>query len=196
MPAWGYVLIAIGALVLVGVAAFWLFAQRRSRRLQSTFSSEYDRTVSAKDDRREAERELMTRVKRRQELEIVPLSPAARERYAERWRRTQAEFVDSPELALRDASALLDEVMSERGYPVADFEEQAGVVSVDHADVVENYRAAHEVSLAAAEGEASTEEMRRAMRHYRSLFEDLLGEAAEAARAPREATAATEEVPR
>jgi hypothetical protein len=117
----------------------------------------------------------------------VPLSEGARERYAEQWRATQAEFVDAPERAVRDANGLVEEVMAERGYPIADFEEQAAVISVDHGDVVQNYRAAHSISAAAADGKASTEDLRRAMRHYRSLFEDLLGQAVDTAAAqPRE----------
>jgi hypothetical protein len=177
MPAWAIAVIAVAAALVIGGVAAWAFMQRRSKRLRSTFASEYDRTLASTGGRREAERELLERQKQRDELEIRPLSPGARERYLERWERTQSEFVDSPETALRDANTLVEDVMAERGYPVQDFEQQAAVISVDHADVVENYRTAHAISIAAAGGEASTEEMRRALRHYRSLFEDLLEEA-------------------
>jgi hypothetical protein len=192
MPAWAIAVIVVAAVIVIGAVAAWAFMQRRSSRLRSTFSSEYDRTVADTGGRREAEKELLDREKKRRELDIVPLSTAARDRYLEQWRRTQAEFVDSPEAALRNANALVEDVMDERGYPVDDFEEQAAVISVDHAGVVENYRVAHEISLAAAKGEASTEEMRRGMRHYRSLFEDLLEEAVERGRSTQTETEARE----
>jgi len=177
MPTWAYVIIAVAVIVAVLLVAGALLMRRRSHRLQSTFDSEYDRTLAKTGRRRRAEHELLDREKRRERLDIRPLSAASRERYAEEWRQTQADFVDSPEAAVREANTLVENVMSERGYPVTDFEEQAAVISVDHAGVVENYRSAHEISVAAGEGEASTEDLRRAMRNYRSLFEDLLGEA-------------------
>lgn len=176
MPIWGYVIIAVAVALAIVAAAAWLMGtRRRSDRLRSRFSSEYDRAVAESGSRKDAERDLAAREQRRERLHIVPLTSAARERYARRWRDTQSEFVDSPQNALRNASALLDEVMNERGYPVHDFEQQAADVSVDHPDVVEHYRAAHEISTAAEDGGgASTEDLRRAMRHYRMLFEDLL----------------------
>jgi hypothetical protein len=177
MPTWAYVLIAVGAAaVVVAAVAAWALTRRRTGRLRSTFASEYDRTVAESGSRREAERELAEREKRREELVIVPLSTAARERFAARWQQTQSDFVDSPQTAVRDANALVEEVMQERGYSVENFDEQAAVVSVDHPDVVENYRTAHAVSVSASDGGASTEDLRRAMRHYRALFEELLGE--------------------
>jgi len=193
MPTWAYVIIGVAAaLAVLGVAA-WALAQRRSARLRSTFASEYDRTVADAGGRRRAEHELLEREERRKELVIVPLSTNARERYSDQWRATQAEFVDAPERAVREANGLVEEVMAERGYPVSDFEEQAAVISVDHGDVVENYRAAHSISAAAEDGRASTEDLRQAMRHYRSLFEDLLGEAVDTAAAPSRDTEAVQQ---
>jgi hypothetical protein len=176
MPSWAYVIIAIAAVAAVLLAAGVLLMRRRSQRLRSTFESEYDRTLAKTGDRRRAEHELLDREKHRERLDIRPLPAAARDRYAKEWRQTQADFVDSPQAAVRDANALVEHVMSDRGYPVRDFDEQAAVISVDHPDVVENYRSAHDIALAAADGEASTEDLRQAMRHYRSLFEDLLAE--------------------
>jgi hypothetical protein len=176
MPTWAYVIIALAVVTAVVLAAGALLMRRRSARLRSTFESEYDRTVARSGGRRQAEHELLDREKRRERLDIRPLSAASRERYTEEWRQTQADFVDSPEGAVREANTLVENVMNERGYPVTEFEDQAAVISVDHPDVVQNYRAAHEISVAAGDGEASTEDLRRAMRHYRSLFEDLLGE--------------------
>jgi hypothetical protein len=132
--------------------------------------------------RRRAESELAERERRREYLEIVPLEPAARERYAEAWRDTQARFVDSPEQAIREADHLVTEVMRERGYPMEDFDQRAADVSVDHPNVTENYRAAHATSLANDQGEASTEDLRQAMVHYRALFVELLEQPGEEAR--------------
>src|SRR5262249_36808090 len=142
MPTWVYILIALAAATAVLIACASILVSRRSHRLRSTFSSEYDRAVTETGGKRRAERELLDREKRRDTLEITPLSAAARDRYAERWLQTQTDFVDSPDTAVRNANALVEAVMSERGYPIANFEEQAAVISVDHADVVEKYRSA------------------------------------------------------
>src|SRR6185369_14201982 len=130
-------------------------------------------------DQRAAEAELRERVERRRSYDIRELEPAARERYAERWRVTQARFVDQPASTLADADELVNEVMRERGYPVDDFETQAADVSVDHPGVVEHYRQAHAVR---ASDETSTEELREAFVHYRALFAELLGDERETTR--------------
>src|ERR687884_55880 len=119
---------------------------------------------------------LRARQKRRDELDVKPLDPAARERYAEEWQATQARFVDDPGGAITEADVLIQRVMRERGYPVEDFEQRAADVSVDHPDVVNNYRAAHGISIAHERERATTEDLRVAMQHYRSLFDELLGE--------------------
>src|ERR671930_419354 len=109
MPVWAYVIIGVAAaVVLIGLAAVAVM-QRRSRRLRSSFQTEYDRTVRGAGSRREAERELREREKRREDLDIVPLSAAAREHYAERWERVQSAFVDAPVEAVHDADVLLGE---------------------------------------------------------------------------------------
>ncbi len=175
MPVWVWILIAVGAAVILGAAAWQVAARRRTARLRGRFGPEYDRTIERRRGRRsDAESELAERERRREELRIRPLSPASRERYSESWHDVQAEFVDDPSAAIRRADALVIEVMRERGYPTDDFEQRAADVSVDHPDVVENYRAAHEIARASARGEASTEDLRQAMTHYRALFEDLL----------------------
>jgi hypothetical protein len=66
--------------------------------------------------------------------------------------------------------------MRERGYPVDDFEQQSALVSVDHPDVVTNYREGHTIYLSFDRGDASTEDLRQAMHHYRALFDELLTE--------------------
>jgi len=161
--------------ILVLVALGLLVGRRpRSQQLQERFGPEYERTVTETGDRLAAESDLLDRQARREHLHIVPLEPAARERYLEEWHRTQALFVDSPAEATREADRLIVDVMRERGYPVEDFEQRAADVSVDHPQVVDDYRAARAVSTANERGEASTEDLRQALVHYRSLFEELL----------------------
>jgi hypothetical protein len=166
------IIVVLVVLVLVGVAL--MVPTMRRRRLQEQFGPEYERTVDTAGDRREAERELHEREQRRKELEIRPLGPAARDGFAQRWRATQERFVDEPTVAVGDADVLVQEVMRERGYPVGDFEQQARDVSVDHAGVVSEYHAAHEISVRNERGQASTEDLREAMVHYRALFTELL----------------------
>jgi len=170
------VILAIVAIALI-VVALLLMRQRRSQQLQEGFGPEYDRTVEERGgDRREAEAELRERRERREQFEVRDLEPAARDRYADRWRTAQRRFVDEPAPAVGEADALVMEVMRDRGYPVADeFDQRAADVSVDHPQVVEHYRAAHEISGRATAGEASTEDLRQAMVHFRALFVELLG---------------------
>ena len=150
--------------------------QRRSQQLQEGFGPEYGRALADHGDRREAESELRERRERHEQLEIRELEPEARERYSERWRGAQSTFVDQPMAAVGEADALVSEVMSERGYPVEDdFDRRAADISVEHPVVVENYRSAHEISRRAAGNEASTEDLRQAMIHFRALFKELLG---------------------
>ena len=169
-----WVLVGVVVVLLV-VIALLLARQQRSRQLKQGFGPEYQRTVAQHGDQRSAEKELMDRRRRVEKFEIRPLDPAARERYTERWRATQRDFVDEPVAAVGDAHTLVQEVMRERGYPVEDdFEQRAADISVDHPNLVENYRAAHQISLEARNGQASTEQLRQSMVHFRALFEDLL----------------------
>jgi FtsZ-interacting cell division protein ZipA len=175
------VIVAIVLIALV-VGALVLARQRRSQQLQEGFGPEYERTVSERGDRKQGEAELLERRKRHDRFEIRDLDPAARDRYADRWRSAQRRFVDEPGPAVGEADALVMEVMRDRGYPVADeFEQRAADVSVDHPQVVEHYRAAHHISGRATTSEASTEDLRQAMVHFRALFVELLGDAAEPA---------------
>jgi hypothetical protein len=179
MPAWAWVLIVIVAVIVVAAALAGTMMRRRSSHLQSTFGPEYDRTLEQSGSRREAESELAEREKRRKQLDIHPLSAEARDAYAERWRQASAGFVDSPASAVSQADTLVIEVMRDRGYPMDDFEQRAADVSVDHPEVVERYREGHRLSLLAARGSASTEDLRQAMQHYRGLFDELLQPAAD-----------------
>jgi hypothetical protein len=164
-----WLLVAV-IVVLVCVVGVLLYRQRRSAQLREGFGPEYDRVVE-RHGSREGEAELRERFDRRRSYDIRPLDPEARDRYAERWRQTQAQFVDQPANALADADRLVGEVMRERGYPVEDFDQQADDVSVDHPHVVEHYRKAHAIQSGR---EASTEDLRQALVHYRALFDELL----------------------
>jgi hypothetical protein len=170
----GLLIAILVVLVLLALLAFFAGRQRRSRRLQDKFGPEYERTVEHAGDRRAAEAELLERAERRQRLDIVPLDPEARTRYLEAWRNTQAQFVDEPAEATREADRLVTSVMRDRGYPVDDFEQRAADISVDHPQVVDDYRAAHAIAAANDRSEANTEDLRQALVHYRSLFEELL----------------------
>jgi hypothetical protein len=174
MPAWAWIIIAVAVVVALGLLLWAGMRGRRSRQLQDRFGPEYDRTVESEGGRRQAEVELDARRKRREQLDIRPLDPGSRQRYEEEWAGTQARFVDSPAEAVREADVLVIQVMRERGYPVDNFEQRSSDVSVDHPNVVENYRAAHEISLANDQGQAGTEDLRQAMVHYRALFQDLM----------------------
>jgi hypothetical protein len=179
MPSWVWVLIAIAVVVVLAVVLWQALARRRTGRLQQQFGPEYDRTVGSADSKRDAEAELQAREERRQQLEIRPLSQAARDRYAQSWQSVQAQFVDDPRGAVAAADSLIQSVMAERGYPIEDFEHRAADVSVDHPQVVENYRHGHQLAQASAGGSDSTEDLRQAMRHYRALFEELVEPAAD-----------------
>jgi hypothetical protein len=174
MPAWGWVLIAVGAVLLVAVVAWRALAARRTTKLRDHFGPEYDRTVDRTKSRRQAESALTAREKRREELQIRPLTAAASARYDAQWTEIQARFVDAPQAAVAAADALIQDVMRERGYPVADFEQRADDVSVDHPQVVENYREGHRLAERSAVGKGTTEDLRLAMRHYRALFTELV----------------------
>ena len=169
------ILIAVGvAVVAIIVIAFFLMRKRRSQQLRERFGPEYDRVLKKGGEVRRAENVLDIRAKRREKFELRPLSAAARADFAEHWRTVQSQFVDDPRGSVSRADQLVSEVMAERGYPMADFEQRAADISVDHPVVVENYRAAHDIALRHSRGEASTEDLRRAMVHYRSLFDELL----------------------
>jgi hypothetical protein len=174
MDAWVWILIVLALLAVVAVVGWIAIGKRRTAQLQEGFGPEYERTVRERGDRGKAEADLRERRERREELEIRPLSPAASERYSEEWRAVQARFVDEPVDAVGQADRLVTEVMRERGYPMDDFERQADVVSVDHPQVVQDYREGHAIYEAYDHGDASTEDLRQAMVHYRALFEDLL----------------------
>ena len=171
-----WVLIAI---VLIGAIAFITLSRVRSQRLRERFGPEYERTVHSEGTVRKAEAALEARTRRVQALHVHPLSPSDATRFDTAWSAIQARFVDDPRGAVTEADRLVGEVMSTRGYPVGEFEQRVADISVDHPEVVMNYRAAREIALQHSEGKASTEDLRQAMVHYRALFRDLLQTAKE-----------------
>jgi hypothetical protein len=170
-----WVLVILG--IIVAAVVIWLLVrQARTRRLQRSFGPEYDRTMSRTGDRGATESDLRERSERVRQLDIRPLSQPDHDRFASEWTKVQAEFVDTPTEAVSDADDLIQEVMSRRGYPMQDFDRRAADISVEHPDVVENYRSAHSIAVKETHhpGDADTEALRKAMVYYRSLFDELL----------------------
>jgi hypothetical protein len=177
------IICSVIVIAVVVIAAMSFGRKRHSAKLRSQFGKkEYDRAVEAGDSRRKAEAGLDKRTDRVEGLHIRALGPNDRARYLESWSKVQARFVDSPGGAVTEADQLLGDVMATRGYPVSDFEQRAADISVDYPLVLENYRLAHGIALRQTTGKASTEELRQAMIHYRTLFDELVG-APELARA-------------
>jgi hypothetical protein len=161
---------------LAGIATLIFLRKRKTERLRTRFGPEYARAVQDSGNRRQGEAGLQEREKRVESFAIRPLAPTDRERYIASWRKVQAQFVDDPKSSVTEADRLLGDVMSTRGYSVSDFEQRSADISVNHPLVVENYRAAHEIAVRHARGQASTEDLRQAMIHYRTLFDELVGE--------------------
>jgi len=175
MPIWLWILIAIAvvvAVVAVIVATSMVSFRVRTKRLKQHYGSEYERLVSEKGGEKGAVRELTTRERKHDKLDIVPLTPSALSEFTARWQEVQAGFVDNPATAVGVADRLVTEVMRQRGYPVDDFDQRAADISVDHPQIVENYRAAHGIHT--SQQHADTEQQREAFVHYRALFEKLV----------------------
>jgi hypothetical protein len=179
----GTIVIIIVVIIVVAAIIAGVMYQRR-RRLQERFGPEYDRMVEEKGSRTKAEAELTSRQRRVAGLDIRPLDPAARARYQEDWAAVQEQFVDAPQEAVMAAQRLVMTVMQERGYPTEGGDQVLADLSVDHANVLDHYRAAYDISQRAADNAASTEDLRQAMIHYRALFQDLLGDTSTTRQAP------------
>ena len=174
MPTWAWILIGVGIAVIVVAVVMMALSRMRSRRLRQHFGPEYERTVHETGSRTDAERELSVREERREQLTLRPLSSEAQARYSREWQSTQEQFVDSPAAAVVSADSLIQSVMVDLGYPMGDFERRAADISVDHPQLVQDYREAHRLSEQSAAGSGSTEDLRRAMQLYRSLFTELM----------------------
>src|SRR6476619_5767297 len=167
-------IIGFAVLVVAGIVAWFSLRKRRTEKLRAQFGAEYDRAVKEDGGWRHAEAGLKERTARVQSLNIRPLTAGDRARFGQSWGRVQARFVDGPGGAVTEADQLLRDVMSTRGYPVSDFEQRAADISVDHPLVLQNYRTAHEIAVRQTQGKATTEDLRQAMIHYRTLFEELV----------------------
>jgi hypothetical protein len=169
------ILAGVAVLALIAFAAAWFFYQKKqSHRLQQRFGPEYGRTVEELGSQTKAESELKAREKRVERLNILPLAPSDAARFSETWKVLQGRFVDDPKGVFVQADQSVRELMSKRGYPVGDFERRAADISVDHPAVVDHYRAAQAIAVRNERGEADTEELRKAVVHYRALFNELL----------------------
>jgi predicted nucleic acid-binding protein len=175
----GIIVGIVVAVVVIGTVAFGMMAVLRRRRLQHRFGPEYDRLVGERDSRRKAEAELTERERRVEDLDIQPLTDPVRASFAGQWASIQERFVDTPADAVSAAQLLVAAVMTERGYPAEHHDQVVADLSVGHSRTLDRYRAAEEISQRAAAGTVSTEDLRQAMVHYRALFGDLLGEAAD-----------------
>jgi len=165
------------AVIVIIVVLAWLYARKRrgtTQDLRQKFGPEYDRAVLKHGSERKAQSKLEDREKRVEKLNIRDLDSTEHERFSKRWESVQSRFVDSPKGAVTEADDLISSVMKARGYPVSDFAQRAADISVDHPRVVENYRSAHEIALRVGKEAATTEDLRTAMIHYRSLFEELV----------------------
>jgi len=169
------IIVAIIVLVVGAIIAVY-FQRRRTEKLRLRFGPEYERSIAESGDRRRAEAQLEKRAERVEKYHLRPLTADDRSRFTEQWDRVQAHFVDAPAGAVAEADQLLGDIVATCGYPMGDFEQRAADISVDHPVVVQNYRSAHDIAIRQAKGQASTEDLRRAMIHYRALFEDLVYE--------------------
>ncbi len=167
-------LVAVVLVVLVAAIAYVVVTRQRTKALQTRYGPEYDRTVEEAGGRGRAESVLAQREKRVEQFQVHPLSPDEAARYGSRWKAVQARFVDDPSGSIGDADQLVSEVMSARGYPMADFEQRAADISVGHPQVVEHYRAAHDIAQSHRQRPVDTEKLREAFLHYRELFASLL----------------------
>lgn len=168
------IVLIIVILVVIAAIVYGVRAGRR-KKLQSTFGPEYDRVVADTGSRTEAEKELREREKRHAELELKELSPESQAKYRAAWEEVQIQFVDNPSEAVGTADELVTRLIAERGYPTGEYDERLGVLSVEHANTLQHYRDAHEISERNRGGSAGTEDLRQALVHYRALFADLLG---------------------
>jgi hypothetical protein len=179
MSTWTIVVIVVAAVVVVVLAVVGVVMRRR-RALRARFGAEYDRMLAEGGSRRVADSTARDRLTERERLDIHPLSPDSRDRYAREWQQVQASFVDAPPAAVGEADSLVTRMMHERGYPIDRFEHQAALISVDHPMVVEHYRHGHRVYLESINGAVSTEDMRQGFVAYRALFGELLNDRADA----------------
>ena len=176
------IILVIAIAIVAAIAYFYIQGQKRDQALRDKFGPEYHRARGREGSKSDAVDELRRRERRVERFQLIDLKPEEQERFADRWKNVQADFVDEPARSLNDADVLVTEVMVARGYPMSEFEERAADLSVDHANLVQNYRAGHNIALANQRGNADTEDIRQAFLYYRAMFDELLRPAAEPAR--------------
>jgi hypothetical protein len=179
MDTWVWIVIVAAIVVLAAIVTAMVLSSRRRTHLKQRFGAEYDRTIEASDSRRQGEIDLRAREERHASLNLQPLSPAARDRYQVRWAEMQKTFIDRPQVAVADADSLITQVMRDMGYPIENFESNAWLISVEHANVVSKYREGHDIYTKTVEGTATTEDLRQAVLAYRALFDELMADNAE-----------------
>jgi hypothetical protein len=167
-------LVLIAAAIVIGAWLVHIQQQRQSLRLQRRFGPEYARAVQQLGGRKSGEAELRKRESRVARMHLIPLAPIEAARFTDVWRGLQGRFIDDPKGSVAEADLLVRELMTKRGYPMGDFDRLASDISVDHPAVVSNYRAAQTIAARTARGESDTEELRKAVVHYRTLFDELL----------------------
>jgi hypothetical protein len=170
------IIVALALGIVLGGALIFVLLQRRTTQLREHFGPEYERTVQESGNRLTGEVKLLKRQKRVEQFHLRPLSSSEQNHFQTGWREVQSRFVDDPATALTQADKLIGEVMAVEGYPILDFDQRASDISVDHPLVVENYREAHAIAVKNLQGGATTEDLRRAMIHYRTLFDELIGQ--------------------
>jgi hypothetical protein len=171
--AWIAIIAAV-VVVAIAIAGMFYMRKRRTQTLRSHFGPEYDRAIHEYGNQQKAEDALASRQKRMERVHIRSLGPGERDRFAEHWHVVQTKFVDDPAGSIAEADRLVCDLMVARGYPMSDFDRRAEDISVDHPRVVQHYRAAHDVAMRHSKGQASTEDLRKAMVYYRDLFDELL----------------------
>lgn len=180
------IIVAVAVLIIGGVLGAAISRFMRTQRLKDRFGPEYESMVEKAGDKSKAEDELEGRLAHAQNLNIHELTPKEVNSFTLAWQAVQADFVDAPLAAVQKANNLIKDVMSTRGYPVEDFEQRAADISVDHPDLVKNYRELHAIAKKGEKEKISTEEMRQAMIHGRDLFQTLVQPDGKAEEVPQE----------
>lgn len=184
MSTTGIIILIVVIVVVLALVGVVVRSSMRRRALKDQFGTEYDRAVTDSGSRSAAETELRDRKRQHDELTLTDLSTEDRARYTDRWNTVQAQFVDDPASAVTAADGLVTEIASQRGYPTGEYDTQLVQLSVEHARVLDDYRTAHDISVRNDQGSASTEELRQALVHYRTLIADLMGEPTLASQTP------------
>jgi len=171
-----FILILIAVVIAAAILIWLAMRRRRTHSLRDRFGDEYDRTVGTHGNRGKAEADLEARQKRVASLDIRPLSPQERSEFGREWTEVKSVFVDSPPEAVLHADRMLAKMMATRGYPMADFDRRYEDLTVDHGEEARHYRAGHDLAERSMRGEASTEDLRQAMKHYEALFDHLVSD--------------------